>query len=584
MEDKDISLALDKLKDVMAGKEPAGIFGTEFHNDDFVTFKQSCIGKTVPGDSDWQFNVGDYGIVLRVQSDGGLILRVTDKNNERPGREEREVVIDAGSVQKCIQKKSNLETAEVDNTETELSKININIIGNKAELMYDNKNTGIILNIITAAPKEGDVIQVTKDQVDAKSKEAASQGYVLTKQNASDDESNTYVLRKKTGILESKDQKESSASIVDYSNIKDNREDDRMENLISYVEGTNFSDSFFTVISNNKEVRYVAADIIPVAIQEKILNEDPDVVEPEEVLAQLNAEFISAAAFETWAKKRKIIKEKIEKMKEAKEKAKKTKEAKEEKKDDKKEAKEKKEKNAALETPAVETETVVDKLTDVLKEAATITETTRTNTREAVNMRTAAKAGTIYENMALNPKEIDNLPKVNETNISLDPKESKKDAPKMAGYGSAGSAIKKFYNRLPSRSLSDKDELVQGLNPKEAELNILKAELAAKDKQLKELSAKEDKRAKGELIFKIVSSMTNLNLVTEDKQDETIESLSHLDVSALSKMLDIFSKKENSIPVRANLIEGNIPQILETSKETGDDCIDKLSMAFMRTK
>jgi len=223
-------------------------------------------------------------------------------------------------------------------------------------------------------------------------------------------------------------------------------------------------------------------------------------------------------------------------------------------------------------------------VTDALAKEQIADTASNVNEREAVNVREAKAAGTIYENMSLNPKEIAKQPKVDEVTVSLDPKESAKDEPKYKGQGGAGAIVKKFYGRLPSKSVPDKDELTVSLNPKEAELQALKAELEATKKEYADLKTKEDKRVKGELVYKIVSSMTNLNLLTEDKQDETIESLSNLDVSALSKMLEIFEKKEKVAPVRADLVDGNIPQIYVEDSNQSDSYIEKVQQAFMKSK
>lgn len=526
-----------------------------------------------------------------------------EKALEEKGEVDSPGAVALTQVQKMVKEEGSVRRPESDLdvlSEDDLSKLSVRIIEDMAELMFDGKETGIELQLdneakaeleVKAADAEGDITPAITDDV-AKTKEQAldSQGLKLSLVPGQDPKAagpKQYKIIKKSElepIVEQKSNKETIDKNI-IKNMNTTKEEIRMSNLITYVPGKQFSDSFFVIKADKDELKYSAEDIIPVGVQEKIASGDSDVFEPEDILAQLNAEFTDQAAFDVWAKRRKKFNEKIKELRKIKkQKAEEKKEKAVEKKEEAKEAK--KEKKAELD-PAEEAkakEAAKEVVTDALAKEQIADTASNVNEREAVNVREAKAAGTIYENMSLNPKEIAKQPKVDEVTVSLDPKESAKDEPKYKGQGGAGAIVKKFYGRLPSKSVPDKDELTVSLNPKEAELQALKAELEATKKEYADLKTKEDKRVKGELVYKIVSSMTNLNLLTEDKQDETIESLSNLDVSALSKMLEIFEKKEKVAPVRADLVDGNIPQIYVEDSNQSDSYIEKVQQAFMKSK
>jgi hypothetical protein len=198
----------------------------------------------------------------------------------------------------------------------------------------------------------------------------------------------------------------------------------------------------------------------------------------------------------------------------------------------------------------------------------------------------------IDNSWSMNPKEVEKVAKPGKASagspgsaVAWNSKEQSSEAVKPKAGGSAGSTVKKYYNRLPSGGLGEAPKAMD-LKSMVREENSLKKALAESEKKIQMY---EEKERMSQIVSKIADIVTHLqskNLIASDKEDATIQLLSSSfsDIEQLEKVFNFvkslkaaMAEEAADAPEGADVPNaGAVPQVFETVEET-EDAISMMS-------
>jgi len=322
------------------------------------------------------------------------------------------------------------------------------------------------------------------------------------------------------------------------------KEVSRMDLKLSYIPGKTLENSFIVGSESNREYKVAVAEIAPMGIQNAILSQDAHVASPDEIIEQIKSKCSDLFAFKRYMRKKKMQVMNEKASLEAKKKEK-------------------------------EKEECTKKINDEKETKKNKAELIRQRIKSALRV----KSQQIHEGFSMNQSEIEKPAKVNEAlTIAVNEKEFETiKSPKMES-----SPVKTYFNRLPS---SAPGEVQRALNPTEAKLKELQVKLATQEKEL--ASAKEaldaekikgEKQEKGKLIYDIVATMKNKNMVASEKEDELISYLGQLANDKLKEFATVLnlSNKTADASMEDIVTEGNLAHVVETI-EQNEDAVERLS-------
>lgn len=185
---------------------------------------------------------------------------------------------------------------------------------------------------------------------------------------------------------------------------------------------------------------------------------------------------------------------------------------------------------------------------------------------------------------SVNPKELEKAPKPAKPvqaappNVAWDTKEMQSEQVKVEKGGNAGSAVKKFYNRLPSGGLGEVPKAMDLKSGKDPEKEMLRQALEKAEAEKQHLLEKERLQSVADKIYEIVKALREKNILTAEKEDEVIsllgtnfKEMAMLDgvlglVSAFSAQAPAAPAHEAGEPEVGNVV----PQVFEPISETED--------------
>lgn len=197
----------------------------------------------------------------------------------------------------------------------------------------------------------------------------------------------------------------------------------------------------------------------------------------------------------------------------------------------------------------------------------------------------------INEDWSMNPKELEKTPKQPKPDqaapavVSWEHKEmqSEEVSHDKGGDNAAGGKIKKFFGRLPSGGAGDAPKSMDLKSGVEENVMLKKALEAEKAKRIA-LETKESTAALVDKIADIITTLSEKNLITAEKEEETIKLLSGWkDLAILDGVHSLVSslavrQAEDAAPAgAAEVMVGNdAPQVFE-SVSNSDDAITMMS-------
>jgi hypothetical protein len=197
----------------------------------------------------------------------------------------------------------------------------------------------------------------------------------------------------------------------------------------------------------------------------------------------------------------------------------------------------------------------------------------------------------INEDWSMNPKELEKTPKVPKPQqaapavVSWEEKEmnSEEVSHDKGGDNAAGGKVKKFFGRLPSGGAGDAPKSMDLKSGKDEETVLLKKALEAEKAKRIALETKESTAALVDKIADIITTLSEKNLITAEKEEETIKLLSGFKDLAL---LDGVHALVSSLSVRQAdaqpsgdpevMVGNDAPQVFE-SVANSDDAITMMS-------
>ena len=433
-------------------------------------------------------------------------------------------------------------------------------------------------------------------------------------------------------------------------------QEERMKLAISYQRGPALTSSFFVAKEAEAEYRVCASDVLPLVVQDAIMNNEPGVATPDQIVTDLAAKCSTLGDFKLWAKKRKKKNRRaFEKMKDGK---------------DESGEGEKKENPFAPKadasaapmmampaapapgassspmdlppasltpatdaTPASETNPLDQEMAqeDIQNEIAKLQLLLKPMSSNKTPAKTATKSEApsdhrdngesdgkpspakdpkagqevthtenpkghmdkgaamekiaINEDWSMNPKELEKEPKASKPlqaqpsgPISWEASEVKSEEVKhdKGGSGKAGSAVKKFYNRLPSGGAGEAPHALDLKSGVDDNITLRKALEAEKAKTAAYLT-KEATAALVDKIADIVTSLSEKNLIVAAKEEEVIKLLSGFKdlviLDGVHKLVSSLSVRQAEVSPAADgaeLVSEDAPQVFESVSSSED--------------
>ena len=284
---------------------------------------------------------------------------------------------------------------------------------------------------------------------------------------------------------------------------------------VKYQNGKSLDNSFFLLNDGNEKIKVKASQVMPLPAQMRVkAGRDNEVYSPEEMTSKMEDEFSSIDEFKQYAKnvvsKNKITAKKLEARK---------------------------------------------------KRLARIRARRKYKSRKEKSSKKKVKAS--YKDWSIDESELPgDVNKKQDVNLALDKSELKGDRPDVKT--TLNSDVKKYYSRLPSRSVGTdpeeaidrKSSLKKKIKAQASKIKELRKKLQEKDSEVKQEKQKQARKEKAEKLDAVLETMAKkgkLDLENEQEREKAIKKYSDMDNKSLDLVIEML-QKEDSTSREANKI------------------------------